>query len=181
MGMRIFRPYLLAAVTLLAAACRRAGANRRFGYSGPTGAISPQPPATPPPWSGQSGASGDPSMSAEAIRAAAADFHNCLERLWPLAARHGVSRQVYSAYTAGLTPDLRIMDLLDSQPEFTKSFWDYLDILVTDERIAQGGRCWRSTARPSMRSSGPMASTATSSPRSGAWRRITARRSATAR
>ncbi len=30
------------------------------------------------------------------------------------------------------------MDLLDNQPEFTKSFWDYLDILVTDERIEQG-------------------------------------------
>ncbi len=30
------------------------------------------------------------------------------------------------------------MDLLDSQPEFTKSFWDYLDILVTDARIAKG-------------------------------------------
>jgi membrane-bound lytic murein transglycosylase B len=30
------------------------------------------------------------------------------------------------------------MDLLDSQPEFTKSFWDYLDILVNDERIQNG-------------------------------------------
>ena len=39
---------------------------------------------------------------------------------------------------AGLTPDLRIMDLLDAQPEFTKSFWDYLDLLVSDERIANG-------------------------------------------
>jgi lytic murein transglycosylase len=27
---------------------------------------------------------------------------------------------------------------MDNQPEFTKSFWDYLDILVTDERIDQG-------------------------------------------
>src|SRR5262249_40223896 len=26
----------------------------------------------------------------------------------------------------------------DSQPEFTKSFWDYLDVLITDERIAKG-------------------------------------------
>jgi lytic murein transglycosylase len=30
------------------------------------------------------------------------------------------------------------MDLLDSQPEFTKSIWDYLDVLVTDARIAKG-------------------------------------------
>ena len=77
-------------------------------------------------------------MTAAAIRAAAADFHGCLERLWPVAARRGISRNVYAAYTATLTPDLRIMDLLDSQPEFTKSFWDYLDLLVSDDRIAHG-------------------------------------------
>jgi lytic murein transglycosylase len=108
-------------------------------YSGPTGAI-PAAGATSgaPNWSGQSGASGDPSMSADAIRAAAGNFGKCLDRLWPLAARHHISREVYVAYTRGLTPDLRIMDLLDSQPEFTKSFWDYLDLLVSEDRIAQG-------------------------------------------
>ena len=52
--------------------------------------------------------------------------------------RRGISRSVFHNYTASLTPDLRIMDLLDNQPEFTKSFWDYLDILVTNERIEQG-------------------------------------------
>ena len=30
------------------------------------------------------------------------------------------------------------MDLLDAQPEFTKSTWDYLDTLVSDDRIARG-------------------------------------------
>ncbi|HLN07434.1 MAG TPA: lytic murein transglycosylase, partial [Xanthobacteraceae bacterium] len=93
----------------------------------------------PPPWSGQAGASGHPLMTPQAILAAAADFKNCLEGLWPLAARRGVSRQSFDTYTAGLEPDLRIMDLLDAQPEFTKAFWDYLDILVNDARIA-GGR-----------------------------------------
>ena len=52
------------------------------------------------------------------------------------ASRHFAKR--VPNYTASLTPDLRIMDLLDNQPEFTKSFWDYLDILVTNERIEQG-------------------------------------------
>jgi len=41
----------------------------------------------------------------------------------------------FDRYTAGLTPDLSIMDLLDAQPEFNKSPWDYLDLLVGDERI----------------------------------------------
>jgi len=45
---------------------------------------------------------------------------------------------VFHNSTTSLTPDLRIMDLLDNQPEFTKSFWDYLDILVTNERIEEG-------------------------------------------
>ena len=65
-------------------------------------------------------------------------FGNCLAGLWPLAARRGVTRETFEGYTAGLTPDLRLMDLLDAQPEFTKSTWDYLDALVSDERIARG-------------------------------------------
>lgn len=104
-----------------------------------TGAISSSVPrAGAPAWSGDSGASGDPSMTSEAIRTDAANFHQCLEQLWPLAARRHVSRATYVAATKDLTPDLRIMDLMDNQPEFTKSLWDYLDILVTDERIDQG-------------------------------------------
>jgi membrane-bound lytic murein transglycosylase B len=89
-------------------------------------------------WSGQSGASGNPLMTADAIRAAAADFGNCLERLWPEAARRGISRASFERFTAGVAPDLSIMDKLDAQPEFTKSTWDYLDALVNDERIARG-------------------------------------------
>ena len=92
----------------------------------------------PREWSGESGASGHPTMQASAIRAAAANFRNCLEEMWPLAAKRGVPRATFDSLIAGLTPDLRIMDLMDSQPEFTRAIWDYLDLLVTDERIADG-------------------------------------------
>jgi membrane-bound lytic murein transglycosylase B len=97
-------------------------------------------PSTPSvsEWSGESGASGHPLMQAGAIRAAAANFDSCLEGLWPAAARRHISRASFDKYVRGLTPDLRIMDLLDAQPEFTKSFWDYLDILVSDARIVTG-------------------------------------------
>ena len=100
----------------------------------------PAPPAdnTAPEWSGQSGSSGDPLMTADAILAAAADFHTCLEGLWPDAAARGVSRATYDTWVSGLTPDLRIMDLMDAQPEFTRAFWDYLDLLVNDARIKRG-------------------------------------------
>ena len=91
-----------------------------------------------PPWSGEDGASGHPLMTAVAIRAAAANFPQCVANYWPDAAKRGVTRANVERFTAGLTPDLRIMDLMDSQPEFTKSIWDYLDILVKGERIARG-------------------------------------------
>jgi membrane-bound lytic murein transglycosylase B len=107
-----------------------------------TGSAPPGPvqavPSGPKPWSGMSGASGHPLMTADAIRTAAANFRSCLEGLWPLAQRRGVSRQTFDAAVADINPDLRIMDLMDAQPEFTKSFWDYLDILITDARIQRG-------------------------------------------
>ncbi|HEY1311253.1 MAG TPA: lytic murein transglycosylase [Pseudolabrys sp.] len=112
--------------------------DRFLGVTGTIPRVAVVPSTTAPEWSGQSGASGDPRMTASAIRAAAATFNECLERLWPAAARRGITRETFTAYTARLRPDLRIMDLLDSQPEFTKSFWDYLDLLVNAERIGQG-------------------------------------------
>jgi membrane-bound lytic murein transglycosylase B len=104
----------------------------------PAAATVPGPAGGVREWSGQSGASGSPLMTAEAIRAAAAEFGGCVTALWPAAERHGITRAGFDRYTAGLTPDLSIMDLLDAQPEFSKSPWDYLDLLVSDERIARG-------------------------------------------
>jgi membrane-bound lytic murein transglycosylase B len=101
----------------------------------PTGSVGA---AKPDEWSGQSGASGHPLMTADAIRSAAAGFANCLEGLWPDASRRGVSRDTFEAYSARLTPDLKIMDLLDAQPEFTRAVWDYLDTLVNEPRIKRG-------------------------------------------
>jgi membrane-bound lytic murein transglycosylase B len=98
----------------------------------------PAASSAPPPWSGEDGASGHPLMSANAIREAAANFDNCVASMWPDAARRNISQANFQRFTAGLTPDLRIMDLMDSQPEFTKSIWDYLDILVNDARLAKG-------------------------------------------
>jgi lytic murein transglycosylase len=105
---------------------------------GPSTPPVPAAPASKDDWSGQSGASGHPLMQADAIRASAANFANCLEGYWPDAARRGVTRATFARATAGLTPDLKIMDLMDAQPEFTKALWDYLDMLVSDARIKRG-------------------------------------------
>jgi membrane-bound lytic murein transglycosylase B len=98
----------------------------------------PGPDGGPPPWSGEDGASGHPLMTAGAIRQAAANFSDCVAAMGPDAARRNITPQNFERFTAGLEPDLRIMDLMDSQPEFTKAIWDYLDILVNDNRLARG-------------------------------------------
>jgi membrane-bound lytic murein transglycosylase B len=122
------------------------GLSDLFGniFSGQNSPSSAQPQPSPgggsgpQPWSGEDGASGHPLMTATAIRQAAANFDNCVASMWPDAARRNISQENFQRFTAGLAPDLRIMDLMDSQPEFTKSIWDYLDILVNDNRLAKG-------------------------------------------
>jgi membrane-bound lytic murein transglycosylase B len=146
---RFFRsPYRLGFAALAATAIAITSASGQgfdlrsfFGLGGAntTGTLPPAPaPGDAPDWSGESGASGHPLMTADAIRSAAANFRGCTAALWPLAEARGVPRAVFDDNVAGLTPELRIMDLLDAQPEFTKSFWDYLDLLVSEDRIQNG-------------------------------------------
>lgn len=89
-------------------------------------------------WSGEDGASGHPLMTASAIRQSAANFGHCIAGFEGDAVRRGIQAENFRRFTAGLTPDLRIMDFVDAQPEFTKAVWDYLDILVTDARLTRG-------------------------------------------
>ncbi|NIK45804.1 lytic murein transglycosylase [Variibacter gotjawalensis] len=77
-------------------------------------------------------------MTAQAIRQSAASFPQCIEGLWPAAHKRGITRATFDANLRGVTPDLKIMDFMDAQPEFTKAFWEYLDVLVTESRIQKG-------------------------------------------
>jgi lytic murein transglycosylase len=79
-----------------------------------------------------------PAMTPMALATAKANFPHCIESLWPQAARRGVSRRTFDALTRGLQPDMKIMELLDKQPEFTRPVWAYLDDLVNESRIAMG-------------------------------------------
>jgi membrane-bound lytic murein transglycosylase B len=137
-----------AAALTLGAGSAAAQISQWFPFLAPATPAAPAPPAVtgsvPPAkpgaaeWSGQPGSSGHPLMTTEAILAAASNFPNCVEGLWPEAARRGVTRATFDTYARGLSPDLRIMDFMDTQPEFTKTFWDYLDLLVNDNRIKRG-------------------------------------------
>ena len=137
MAIRLLAGTALLAGSLVPASAQLPDLRSLFTSPSPTTGTIPPAPA-PTEWSGEPGASGHPLMTRDAIISAAANFRTCLEGLWPEAARRGISRASFDQHTAGLTPDLKIMDFLDSQPEFTKTFWEYLDLLVSEERILKG-------------------------------------------
>jgi membrane-bound lytic murein transglycosylase B len=140
--MRVSMPIWKPAVAVAAVVATLSSAQAEFfglriPFLDQTDTATPEQPSSSD-WSGTSGASGHPLMTAQAIRSAAANFATCLQELWPEAARRGVSRRTFDAQTTGLVPDLKIMDLLDAQPEFTRAVWDYLDMLVNEPRIQKG-------------------------------------------
>ncbi|MEW6254427.1 MAG: lytic murein transglycosylase [Pseudomonadota bacterium] len=93
------------------------------------------PPAQPTPAPSRSS---HPLMAPQAIAAAEANFDSCIAGMYPLAQAKGISPQAYQRLTAGLTPDMKIMDFLDSQPEFSKPIGDYVNMLVSDYRVKKG-------------------------------------------
>ena len=68
----------------------------------------------------------------------AAQFQSCLRRLQGMPAFKGISADTFARHTQGLLPDGSVLPLLDKQPEFTLPPWDYLAMLVDDERVADG-------------------------------------------
>lgn len=69
---------------------------------------------------------------------AAEPFAACLSQLRGPALKAGVSGTTFDTHTAGLAPDMAVIDLLDAQPEFKTPIWDYMAGLVDDERVADG-------------------------------------------
>ena len=51
--------------------------------------------------------------------------------------------ETYDAVTAGVQPDMKILELMDNQPEFKTPIWDYLGFLVDDERVEEGRAAMR--------------------------------------
>jgi lytic murein transglycosylase len=78
------------------------------------------------------------SLAAAMPAAAQSDFRSCLGGLRAQAAAKGVSGETFDAATGNLQPDMKVLELMDSQPEFKTPIWDYLAMLVDDERVADG-------------------------------------------
>ncbi len=75
---------------------------------------------------------------APARQQAVATFERCLSGLRGAATTGGISGATFERSTAGLTPDLGVLDLLDYQPEFRTPIWYYLAGLVDNERAVDG-------------------------------------------
>src|SRR5215208_853846 len=78
-------------------------------------------------------------LAAAATPAAAqADFRSCLAGLRAQAGAQGVSPATFDSATRAVEPDLKILELMDNQPEFKTPIWDYLGALVDEERVQDG-------------------------------------------
>lgn len=81
---------------------------------------------------------GHPLMTPQALAQAEANFPQCIANLWPLAQSKGVSQRTFEKYTASLQPQMKIMEFMDSQPEFSKPIGAYVNMLVTETRVRKG-------------------------------------------
>lgn len=79
-----------------------------------------------------------PDMTPAALARDEANFSRCIAALEPKARAAGVSAAGFRRYTAGLKPDMGIMDKLQTQPEFTRTAGDYVEMLVSETRIRKG-------------------------------------------
>lgn len=77
-----------------------------------------------------------PAMAAPGYDAAA--FDRCLDQLQMQAAAAGITADTFQRHVRTATPDVSVLRLLDSQPEFKTSIWDYLAGLVDQERVDDG-------------------------------------------
>jgi lytic murein transglycosylase len=78
------------------------------------------------------------SLSLMAGVACAQDFAGCLRDLRREAIAQGVSAQTFEHAMTGIEPDRTVLDAMDNQPEFKLAIWDYVAVLVDEQRIADG-------------------------------------------
>jgi lytic murein transglycosylase len=77
-------------------------------------------------------------LAAGARTAPAADFNACVRELRSEATARGIAPQTFDKALAGIEPDQSVLDAMDNQPEFKVPIWDYLAVLVDEQRIAEG-------------------------------------------
>jgi lytic murein transglycosylase len=77
-------------------------------------------------------------LSGHALALLAQDFNACVRALRSEAAGKGIDVQTFDTAMAGVTPDQGVLDAMDNQPEFKVPVWDYMAVLVDEQRVADG-------------------------------------------
>src|SRR5687768_5793315 len=74
------------------------------------------------------------------LSAQEADFARCLASIRASPQGQRLAADTWARHAGGLQPDPRVMAQQQAQPEFTLPIWDYVAVMVDDERIADGQR-----------------------------------------
>jgi len=69
---------------------------------------------------------------------ARAEFAACLSGIKSAASGAGISGKTFDQVMTGVTPDMKIVELMENQPEFKTPIWDYLATLADDEKVSMG-------------------------------------------
>ena len=69
---------------------------------------------------------------------AAQTFAQWIERFWPVARAAGIRRETYDRAFKGMTPDPKVIEAANFQPEYVKPIGEYIDRVVSEKRIATG-------------------------------------------
>lgn len=69
---------------------------------------------------------------------AQADFSSCVSGLRSAALSQGISGSTFDRTMSGVEPDMKVLELMDNQPEFKTPVWDYLATLVDDQKVREG-------------------------------------------
>ena len=86
-----------------------------------------------------------------------AQFSACLNELKASPAFSRITPATFAQHTSNLVADPSVLVLLNRQPEFTLPVWDYIAVLVDDERVADGRAAyakWQSTLQKIEQQSG---------------------------
>ena len=70
--------------------------------------------------------------------AAADEFGACVSKLRKEAVGKGIDGRVFDDALNGVQPDQTVLDAMGAQPEFVTPIWDYLAVLVDEQRVVDG-------------------------------------------
>lgn len=76
------------------------------------------------------------SLLAQAV--APPGFDACVRELRREATSQGIDAKVFDGAMAGVEADATVIEAMDNQPEFKLPIWDYMAVLVDEQRISEG-------------------------------------------